>query len=364
MKARMWFLSGLLLLAPAAALLAQQSVTASGTAAILNKDSAQARDRALENALRNAVEQVIGTMVDSETLVKNNELLSDKIFTQTHGYISTYKILSEKSDPDTNLYSVSVEAVVKQGNLEEDLGGLGLLMRRVQMPRVAVALEEEGDAASATLLRLLKDKGFFVVDTGERFQNEQFVREFLGMAPPQQADLMKKYGAEVVILGSARGSQGSSVGKSGSLTSFSASVSLKALKTDTHELMGTSSGSGTVVHVGEAGTAQALRQAATVAGNDLIRQITNQWSQDASSSRMLTLEIENMSAGDVERFASRLREQGRGVKEVLVRSSEGGRASLNVSMQGDASALAQEVLKLYPKMRIVSKSANRLTVAR
>ena len=364
MKTKFWLLAGLILLAPAAALLAQQTVNAVGTAAILNKDAAQARDRAVESALRNAVEQVVGTMVDSETLVKNNELLSDKIFTQTHGYISTYKILSEKADPDTNLYTVNLEAVVKQGNLEDDLGGLGLLMRRVQMPRVAVALDEDGDAASTTILRMLKDKGFLVVDTGERFHNEQFVREFLGMAPPQQADLMKKYGAEVVILGSAHGSSGSSVGKSASLTSFSGSVSLKALKTDTHELMGTSSGSGTVVHVGEAGVTQALRQAATVAGNDLIRQITKQWSQEASSTRLLTLEVENMPAGEVERFAARLREQGRGVKEVLVRDSESGRASLSVSMQGDASALAQEVLKLYPKMRIVSKSANRLTVSR
>ena len=33
-------------------------------------------------------------------------------------------------------------------------------------------------------------------------------------------------------------------------------------------------------------------------------------------------------------------------------------------MQGDASDLAQEIAKLFPRMRIVDKSANRLTVSK
>ena len=84
--------------------------------------------------MRAAVEQVMGTMVDSESLVKNNELLSDRIYTQTTGYIASYKILSEKADADTNIYSVQVEAVVKEGDLEHDLDSLGILMRRMKMP--------------------------------------------------------------------------------------------------------------------------------------------------------------------------------------------------------------------------------------
>jgi hypothetical protein len=337
---------------------AQETVTATGTAAILDKDAAQARDRAVESALRAAVERVVGTMVDSESLVKNNDLISDKIYTQTRGYISNYTILSETPDLEDNIYSVKVEATVKEGNLADDLNSLGLLMRRMNMPRVAVALQEQDSTASDQILKMLKDRGFLVVDTGESAKSQGF----WAMPEGQQADLMNKYGAEVVVLGSARGQAGSNVGGS-SLISYQANVSLKALKTDTHELLGAASGSGAAVNVGDAGLAQALRQASTVAGNDLIRQITNQWAKEASSTRMLTLVLRGVTPARAEEVARRLREEGRGIQEVIVRESFGQEATLDVSMQGDAAALAQELTKVFPKARIVSQTANRLTAS-
>jgi hypothetical protein len=343
--------------------LAAQTVTATGTAAILNRDAAQARDRAVENALRSAVEQVVGTLVDSETLVQNSQLLSDKIFTQTTGYISNYKIVKERPDTETNIYSVTVEATVKEGNLQDDLNSMGLLMRRMKMPRICVAIQEIGWTASTQLQQMLKDKGFLVVDTGERFHNEQFVREFWGMSETSQTDLLKQYGAEVVILGSALGRAGSNVGNT-HMISYQANVAIRALKTDTKEILGSASGSGTAVHVGDAGLAQALKQATTLAGNDLIRQVTKQWSTEVTSSRMLILEVRGTSAGEAEVFAKKLRQHGRGIQDVVVREVSGGTATLGVTMQGDASDLAQEVAKIFPTKRILEKTANRLTVGK
>ncbi len=351
-------LGAILILLMGLAPMAQTTVTVTGTAAILNKDATQARDRAIENALRTAVERVVGTMVDSDSLVKDNDLLSDKIYTQTTGYISNYKILSESSDTDSNIYSVKVEASVKEGNLSNDLKSLGVLMHRMDMPRVAVALQEQDETASDQLLRMLKNKGFLVVDTGQKSQSQGF----WDMNQGQQADLMKRYGAEVVILGTAKGEGGSSIGGS-SLKSYQANVSLKALKTDSHEVLGTSTGSGTAVHVGEAGLTQATRQAITVAGNDILRQITSQWAKETSSTRIIALEVLSADASKAGNIAKKLKQQGRGIQDAIVREAEGGRATLNVSMQGDASALAQEIRKIYPGARIVSQSANRLTVS-
>jgi len=337
---------------------AQQTVTATGTAAILNNDTAQARDRAVESALRAAVEQVMGTMVDSESLVKNNELLSDKIYTQTTGYISSYKILSEKPDRDTNIYSVTVEAIVKEGDLEHDLGSLGVLMRRMKMPRVAVAVKEEGGGeAAATLLRMLKDRGFNVVDSGSMEQN------FYGMPEDAQSDLLRKYGAEVVLIGTLRAGRGGSVAGS-DLQSYQASLSVRALRTDTKHLLGTSSGSGKAVHIGDEGAAQAARQAATVAGNDIIRQITAQWAQEASSARQLVLTVRGVSPEEASKMAARLLKEGRGVQEATVRRAEGGEAQIELTLKGDAGDLAQEVKKIWPSTRVDSQTANSLTVSR
>jgi len=43
---------------------------------------------------------VVGTVIESETAVDNYEVLSDSIYSQAKGFVTSYKILSEKADPD------------------------------------------------------------------------------------------------------------------------------------------------------------------------------------------------------------------------------------------------------------------------
>ena len=58
-------------------------VEAVGQAAIYGKDVAQARDKAIDDARRKAVEQAIGSMVSSETVTENFQLISDKILSNS-----------------------------------------------------------------------------------------------------------------------------------------------------------------------------------------------------------------------------------------------------------------------------------------
>ena len=56
-------------------------------------------DLALKDAFRNAVRQVVGAYVDAETLVKNDELVEDKILTYSNGFIKTFsEIEGSKKD--------------------------------------------------------------------------------------------------------------------------------------------------------------------------------------------------------------------------------------------------------------------------
>jgi hypothetical protein len=228
----------------------------------------------------------------------------------------------------------------------------------MKMPRVAVVLRNDDGTATALVQKVLRDKGFLLVETPD----EAGGAGFWAMDQGAQSDLLRRYGAEVAILGTTSGGAGGSV-RGSNMTSYQASVNLKAVKADTREIMATASGSGTAVHVGEAGAQQAARQAATVAGNDLVRQITAQWARESSSSRALLLEIGGVTAERAAEIASRLEKEGRGVQGAIVRSADGSAATLHVSMQGDASDLAQEIRKIWPRARVTSQSANRLTVA-
>ena len=57
--------------------------------------SARARDEAVGDALRQAVEQGVGTFVTAELTVDQQRLVEEKIYTESRGYIQSYRILRE-----------------------------------------------------------------------------------------------------------------------------------------------------------------------------------------------------------------------------------------------------------------------------
>ena len=127
---------------------APTTVTVDGVASVMQGRADVARDIALEDALRRAVEQVIGTMVESETLVQNFQLISDKIYTQTKGYVTNYQVVSERRDGE--LFRVTVKAAVDAGHLQADLQALGLLYRRMNKPRVMIIVAERHAGAGTS----------------------------------------------------------------------------------------------------------------------------------------------------------------------------------------------------------------------
>lgn len=119
----------------------EQTVEATGESAVVGKNELGAKDKAIEVALRRAVEQVCGTLVTSETLVEKSTLVSDKIYTQAKGYVSKYDLVS--SSTEKGVVTVKVKATVGTGKLSDDLAAIGLTLARKGLPRVAVLIIEQ-----------------------------------------------------------------------------------------------------------------------------------------------------------------------------------------------------------------------------
>ena len=58
------------------------------------------RDGALRAAQRNAVEQVVGTLIDARTVVRNAQIELDEIYTRSQGFIARTDVLSEGVQTD------------------------------------------------------------------------------------------------------------------------------------------------------------------------------------------------------------------------------------------------------------------------
>jgi hypothetical protein len=127
------------------------------------------RDKAIEDALCNAIEQATGSLIENQTLVENYQLLSDKIFSQSRGYVRSYEVISEKLDP--GLFRVTLRASVTSGDLENDLRALNLLMRQLRKPRIMVLFKDTeagrvaiGRMAEDAISRVFLDRGSKLVD--------------------------------------------------------------------------------------------------------------------------------------------------------------------------------------------------------
>ena len=154
---------------------ALKMVDACGTASIVNENISRARTMALQNAQRNAVEMGLGTVIDSQTMVQNDQLIRDRIYSQSSGYVKNYTILSEGHTHTGNTYEVCIRAKVQLANIKDDLRALGMLRqqignrrfitvyvpgRRISLPGSCRAVVAAEQAVNKAFIR----KGFLVLD--------------------------------------------------------------------------------------------------------------------------------------------------------------------------------------------------------
>ena len=102
------------------------------------------RDEAVANAERVAVEQIVGTFIDSQTLVENAMVKLDEIYTHAQGYVSNVKILSEKQS--NGLYRVTAKMNVASEPDSSLIGQLETVMR-LNDPRIAVIMLKDNATA-------------------------------------------------------------------------------------------------------------------------------------------------------------------------------------------------------------------------
>jgi len=107
-------------------------------------------DRAKQNAIRNAVEQVIGSYVSSDTIVKNSQLLKDEILSYSGGYLKEMKIISQGQNDD-GLFAVQIEAVVVSTKLKRKIESLNIATKKVEgkslFGEAASKINEQKDAS-------------------------------------------------------------------------------------------------------------------------------------------------------------------------------------------------------------------------
>lgn len=209
----------------------------------------RARDEAINNALRNAVEQGAGTYISSETTVEQMTLVEDRIYSESRGYIKSYAVLQEGMRE--GIYHVKISAIVKMEKLAEDLESIGLLIRKKRNPRVMVVVYSE--AVNSPYWRVVQEgnrnaenqiesglmaKGFQLVDAGQVSRKKELETLLLQGDPLRASKMAKDFGAEILVEGNVRREfvhEKELFGRN--MRFFSNEIRLKALETDTAKVI-------------------------------------------------------------------------------------------------------------------------------
>ncbi|MBI3753610.1 MAG: hypothetical protein HY266_06160 [Deltaproteobacteria bacterium] len=368
-----------------------QVVSATGVAPFTPGNEAKARDMAIQDAMRKAVEQAVGTMISSETVVEDYQVLRDNVYTKTQGYIQKYDVTN--AGPKGNLYEVTISATVAVENLKNDLAALGLLHARVEKPRVLFMIAEQNIgqeyyvfwwygksefkgqhfdmAASETAMKEeFINKGFNIVDisvaTGKIDISNAY--RIADLTDTGARDFGRKLGAEVVIKGKALAKAGPRTPGS-SVGSYIADITASAIRVDNGGVLASARGHGVSRNISEVtGGTEALERAARELAGKMIDQITAKWTQEVQGGGLIQITARGIEEySDLASFKDAIKAQIRGVNAVYQRSVEGGEATIDVDYKGTAQQLADEIAKRkfkeIPKLKVIGATANTIDVS-
>jgi len=359
---------------------------AQGEAAVLSDDKPAARQKAIDDALRRAVEMAAGTRVSSTTEVKDFQVRMDQVLTHAQGFVRRYEIVKEGMDGA--VVQVTVRAFIGTAELDKDLEAMGLLMARKGMPRTMVLIAEQnigmatpkaawmrgqGGAVSidlriaeTTVLDALKSGGFGQlidpeVATEKTVQVGGIATEITGA---QARKLKSLTGAEVILFGQAVATVRGEVPDLGpGWRSCTSTISGRAVSTDNGDILATAETTQSAAQMDDVSCGkEAIKKASGAFAQDMIKKIAARWTRDVSAGNDVHVTVRKVpSFRTASDFRTALSQHVRGVRNVSQRSFASGTQELDVTLQGSTEEFAQEVeAKKLGKfsVRVVGLTAN------
>lgn len=350
-----------LALAPVkASLAAEQTIEVEGVAAVVNEDVAIARDRAIDDAKRKAVEQVAGAHVSAETITENFQLVEDKIYSRASGFVRKYEILSELED-EGGVYRVKVKATVDTRAVADNLDQIFAVK-----PRVIVMVAEQNvgskgfsywwgssgfvsdmDIFQTSLIQQWQPRGFKFVDPA-LLQDKLQVKGAMakaGLPNNVAVTIGRDADADIAIVGKVLVSDAGNVMEGVKMHSFHAVGTMRVLNVDTGEIVAVAEDTGVAPHVDpNMGGRGAIKALAKKLGGSLEQKIMTKWTAEAASAREIELVARGVKSSKMIREMTRvIKQEVRGVESVRLRRRKGGRAFFTVKVRARATDFGRDL---------------------
>ena len=337
------------------------AVVAIGSALIV-KDVPTARDAAVAQSLRMAVEKTALQILPVERATEKFDALGTLLAGNPDAFVQDYKVLKESTDGKT--YRVLVQATVFSGKLKQNLGADGKPATGENLPTVLFMMTEQQadtpsthywwqggksvfqpDMATVAMKRVFADSGFAVVDEKTipftLIEDLQLTTE---LTDAQIIETGKRAKAEVVVAGAAVALEAPNRIGETTLT-FKGNVTARPIFVETGETLPAAINSQTALHQDKTtGSRKALSEAGKQAGLNLAPQILTKWKAQSETGGdiFISLTGPDILTQMVEFRAALKRIEGVASLQTLEMGPD--KAMLKVTFEGTPQALADAVV--------------------
>lgn len=355
------------------------SVTRNAHATIHDEHIASARGKALNSALRGAIEDIMESMIGTKYQDKYALLIERHIFSNALAYIIKYEVLEESTIHEQS-YAVSVKALIDYDKLEQDLDRIGVLQNRLSSPDIVLVVTErlpktnlmnKVQISETIIRRELKKSGFFLVNSNMRSDDAQSneMRYSYGGDIAEAIAIGTELGGDIVVFGISEVTLRKETDRKNSkMKNITASIELKAIKLDNDILLSESSALAVYPHSNLLiATERAIGKASVKVVKKLSDDIMSRWKTEVNAGRQVILSVSNVT--DFSQFNSvkeSLKYYLTGYVEVESRSFNGSRAEYSVTASTTGYKMASELEgKKFEEFnfKILSSSLHALSVA-
>ena len=322
------------------------------------------------DALRLAVENTLGVLVDSNTLVEKGAVIHDQIYMQSRGFVTDYRVISKSQQG--GVWSVTIDAVVDDtpnSKLMSELTRLGIINTQLRNPKIAVYVPERhlqyripDPAGETAIVKVLIESGFSqVTEVGSRLN----IANPLNMTAAEMTSAANQLGVDIMIVGE---SFSESVGdpaqwlpgnQRSNMQSCRARVEAKMFIVKTGQIIATDGKYGSGLDNSQAvASKKALSAAGKQMGEYLVQQITGLYTSQQNI-EVIVYGAAFQKITQVQTAISAVR----GVKSCNISNYEGGRAVFSVAYSGSPQTLFSEMQKATDADLILQSLAyNTLTI--
>lgn len=345
-------------------------ITVTGIAAIRGGNLGLAKDEALKDAKRVAVQEVLGSLVSARSDVKNFQLVKQTVTSKSEGMIEKFEVLKSAAVSEGE-YNVTIKAKVSEAlinqTIEEVVASQG-------KPRMMVLVDEsfngkpdQHKVAQTELESQFIGKGFPFVDkaTVEKIlaKNKRKIADALGGNNAAARELGVDAGAEIILVGSSRVKEAGKI-QGSSLISMQADLNVRVIDINTGSVLTAGQEHGAYPHINpESGGVEAVKKAVNPLREKLVSDIVRLW--DINRANTIALLVTGLDYERLMVLRGELTEKVRGVKTVNPKGSVGKAAKLEVEFEGSSFDLADRLLTsgLSIKFKIGEVKPNALDIS-